>query len=62
MYNMCCGSQLKSVNKCPCIYKEYPILDLQQIYKKAKIELQKMETMGAIDMSEINKSRMEEEP
>lgn len=34
-FNMCCASRMKAKNQVPCIYKEYPILDLQQIYKKA---------------------------
>jgi hypothetical protein len=66
---MCCGgSGDKKLNTCPCVYREYPILDLQQIYMKASNELQKMETIAAVgkplefEISEINKCRLEEEP
>lgn len=52
---------MKKSGQVPCIYKEYPILDLQQIYKKACNELDKVKSMGDMDMKAINEMRLEDE-
>jgi hypothetical protein len=62
LWSCICGSDnLKSGNKCPCIYKEYPIIDLIELYKKASRELQRYTDMGEVEMTEISKKRNEDE-